>query len=110
MDLFGKVCNTFILFLSLGQLSGKPVVECVSGYMKDAAAGSYGITVFFMAVTDGYVQIALFYLRKASLLSNSSSFFNRSRSISAMYSLRFNSAISIFACSNSLRGSCADVL
>lgn len=53
MDLFGKVCNTFILFLSLGQLSGKPVVECVSGYMKDAAAGFYGITVFFMAVTDG---------------------------------------------------------
>ena len=81
MNLFGKIRNVLVLFLSLGQLSGKPVVVSISGYVQNATAGFYGITIFIMAVSDGYIQIALSYLRKASLLSNSSSFFNRSRSI-----------------------------
>lgn len=110
VDLFGKVCNTFILFLTFGQSSGKPVVVSIPGYAENAATRFYRITVFLMTVPDGHIQIALSYLRKASLLSSSSNFFSRSRSISAIYSLCFNSAISIFACSNSLRGSWVEVL
>ena len=33
VDLFSKVCNTFILFLSFGQSSGKPVVVSIPGYV-----------------------------------------------------------------------------
>lgn len=62
MDLFGEIRNAFVFFLSLGQLFGKPVVVSASGYMENAAAGFYGITIFFMTVTNGNIQIALPYL------------------------------------------------
>ena len=84
VDLFGKIRNVLVLFLSLGKFSGKPVIVSISGYMQNATAGFYGITVVLMAVPDRYIQIALSYLRKASLLSSSSTFFNRSRSILVM--------------------------
>ena len=81
VDLFCEIRNALVFFLTLRQLSGKPVVVSISGYMQNAAARFYGITIFIMTISDGNVQIALSYLRKASLLSSSSSFFNRSRSI-----------------------------
>ena len=33
VDLFGKIRNVLVLFLSLGKFSGKPVIVSISGYM-----------------------------------------------------------------------------
>ena len=62
MDLFGEIRNTLVFLLTLGQLSAEPVVVCTSGYMKNIAARLYWISVLIMAVSDGYIQIALSYL------------------------------------------------
>ena len=62
MDLLGKIRNALVFFLSLGQLSCKPVVVSVSGYMQNVATRFYGITKLLVAVPDGYIQITLSYL------------------------------------------------
>ena len=62
---------------------------------KDVTTRFDGISIFLVAIPNGDVFPNLSYFRKASLLSNSSSFFSRSRSIFVMYSSCFNRAISI---------------
>ena len=81
VNLFGNICYSLVFLMAFRQFSGRPAVVGTSRDVKNTAARSYRISVFFMAVQDGTIQIALSYLRKASLLSSSSSFFNRSRSI-----------------------------
>ena len=81
-----------------------PFVIRRARHTEDRAAFLYRIPLLSVQLLYGGIVIALSYLRKAFLLSISSNFFSRSRSISARYSLCLSSAISICAFSSSLLG------
>lgn len=75
--------------------------------MEIGTSKPYRVAILLVAFLNTVVLPALSYLPKVSLLSISFSFFNRWFSISAIRSWCFNCAISICACSNSVRGSCS---
>ena len=75
--------------------------------MEIGTSELYRVAILLVALLNAVILPALSYLPKLSLLSISLSFFNRWFSISAMRSWCFNWAISICACSNSVRGSCS---
>ena len=72
-------------------------VEQLTGWLN-------GIFPFSVCLPDRGIDAALSYFRKASLLSISSNFFSRSRSISARYSLCLSCSISICAFSSPVLG------
>ena len=104
VDLFNLARKAFILRSSPTQFSGCPFVVSRASHMEQFAGRFNGITLFSLCFPDGSIDMALSYFRKASLLSISSNFFSRSRSISARYSLCLSCSISICAFSNSVRG------
>lgn len=104
VDLFDLVRKAFILRRSPAQFSGCPFVVGRTGHMEQFTGKFNRITLFSVCFPDGSIDMALSYFRKASLLSISSNFFSRSRSISARYSLCLSCSISICAFSNSVLG------
>ena len=104
VDLFNLVRKAFILRSSLAQFSGSPFVVSRASQMEQFAGQFNGIALFGVCFPDGSIDMALSYFRKASLLSISSNFFSRSRSISARYSLCLSCSISICAFSSSVLG------
>ena len=104
VDLFNLVRKAFVLRSSPAQFSGCPFVVGRTGHMEQFAGKFNRITLFSVCFPDGSIDMALSYFRKASLLSISSNFFSRSRSISARYSLCLSCSISICAFSSSVRG------
>lgn len=104
VDLFNLVRKAFVLRSSPAQFSGCPFVVGRTGHMEQFAGKFNRITLFSVCFPDGSIDMALSYFRKASLLSISSNFFSRSRSISARYSLCLSCSIAICAFSSSVRG------
>lgn len=104
VDLLNLVRKSFIFGSSLAQLPGIPFVVSRASYMEQFAGHFNGIALFRVCFPDGSIDMALSYFRKASLLSISSNFFSRSRSISARYSLCLSCSISICAFSSSVLG------
>ena len=104
VDLLNLVRKSFIFGSSLAQLPGIPFVVSRASYMEQFAGQFNGIALFRVCFPDGSIDMALSYFRKASLLSISSNFFSRSRSISARYSLCLSCSISICAFSSSVLG------
>ena len=104
VNLFNLVRKAFILRSSPAQFSGCPFVVGRTSHMEQFASQFNGITLFSLCFPDGSIDMALSYFRKASLLSISSNFCSRSRSISARYSLCLSCSISICAFSSSVRG------
>ena len=104
VDLFNLVRKAFILRSSPAQFSGNPFMVSRASHMEQFAGQFNGIALFSVCFPDGSIDMALSYFRKASLLSISSNFFSRSRSISARYSLCLSCSISICAFSSSVRG------
>ena len=95
VDFLSNLSNSVVFLLSAGLFTRKPAIIGVSGYVQNVTTRFDGISIFLVAIPNGDVFPNLSYFRKASLLSNSSSFFSRSRSIFVMYSSCFNRAISI---------------
>lgn len=103
MDFFHDACQALVLHSPSAQFSRSPLMVSGASYMEQGTGGLNGIILFLVAFLDGPVNPALPYFCEASLLSISSNFFSRSRSISARYSLCLSCSISICACSNSVR-------
>ena len=104
VDLLNLVCKAFIFGSSLAQLPGSPFMVSRACHMKQLTGQLNGIPLFLVRLLDCSIDMALSYFRKASLLSISSNFFSRSRSISAKYSLCLSCSISICAFSSSVLG------
>ncbi len=104
MELFELFRKPFILRSPPAQLAGSPPVVCRTRCVEQLAGWLNGITIFLVCFPDRSIDAALSYFRKASLLSISSNFFSRSRSISARYSLCLSCSISICAFSSSVLG------
>ena len=104
MDLLNLVCEAFIFYSPAALLSGSPFVVSRACHMKQLTGQLNGIPFFLVRLPDRSIDVTLSYFRKASLLSTSSNFFSRSRSISARYSLCLSCSISICAFSCSVRG------
>ena len=81
VDFLDPFSDTLILADSISYLSIEPVIVCRSWNMNESACRFNRIRVFLTAFFDGRVNVAESYLWEASLLSTSSNFFNRSRSI-----------------------------
>ena len=62
VDLFGNICYSFVFLMAFRQFSGYPAVIGASRDVKNSTARFYMISVFFMAVSHGTIQIALSYL------------------------------------------------
>lgn len=86
VELFEFFCKPFILCGPLAQLSGSPFVVSRTCHMEQFTGQFDWIPLFLVCFPDRGIDMALSYFRKASLLSISSNFFSRSRSISAKYS------------------------
>lgn len=104
VDFFDFVSQALIFLSSAAQLSRIPFVVSRTGCMEQFTGCFNREPLFLMTFLNRLVKLALSYFREASLLSTSFNFFNRSRSISARYSLCLSCSISICACSNSVRG------
>ena len=86
MDLLNRIRKTLILCSPLAQLSRGPFVVGRARHMEQFTGQLNGIPFFLVSFPDCGIDMALSHFRKASLLSISSNFFSRSRSISARYS------------------------
>ena len=104
MELFEFFRKPFILRSPPAQLPRSPLVVSRTRRVEQLAGWLNGITIFLVCFPDRSIDAALSYFRKASLLSISSNFFSRSRSISARYSLCLSCSISICAFSSSVLG------
>lgn len=104
MDLLNRVSQTFIFLSPAAQFPGDPFMVGRAGHMEQFTGRLNGIPLFLVALLYGNINLVLSYFRKASLLSTSSNFFSRSRSISARYNLCLSCSISICAFSSSVRG------
>ena len=104
MDLLNRIRKTLIFCSPLAQLSRGPFVVGRARHMEQFTGQLNGIPFFLVSFPDRGIDMALSHFRKASLLSISSNFFSRSRSISAKYSLCLSSSISICAFSSSVLG------
>lgn len=104
MELFQLLCKPLILRCPPAQLAGSPLVVSRTRGVEQRAGRLDGISRFFVRFPDCSIDSALSYFRKASLLSISSNFFSRSRSISARYNLCLSCSISICAFSSSVLG------
>ena len=81
MNLLYQIPNTLILCGSLASVAGLPLVICGPGHPKNPALCVNGIVSFLVAISNCTVLAFLSYLPQRSLLSNSFTFFRRSRSI-----------------------------
>lgn len=81
MNLLYQIPNTLILCGSLASVAGLPLVIRRPGHPQNPASCIDGIVKFFVAIPDCTVLAFLPYLPQRSLLSNSFTFFSRSRSI-----------------------------
>ena len=81
VNFFYQGYNALIPLSPCTFLAGKPFVIRRSGYMEQTASLLNGVIKFLNILLNCSVFLRLSYLRKASLLSISSSFFSRSRSI-----------------------------
>ena len=104
MELFEFFRKPFILRSPPAQLPGSPFVVSRTHRVEQLAGWLNGITIFLVCFPDRSIDAALSCFRTASLLSISSNFFSRSRSISARYSLCLSCSISICAFSSSVLG------
>ena len=104
MELFEFFRKPLILRSPPAQLAGSPLVVSRARCMEQLTGQLNGISLFSVRFPDRGIDAALSYFRKASLLSISSNFFSRSRSISARYSLCLSCSISICAFSSSVLG------
>ena len=104
MDILDRIREMFVLRGPVAQLAGSPLVVCRTRCVEQLAGWLNGITIFLVRFPDCCMDMALSYFRKASLLSISSNFFSRSRSISARYSFCLSCSISICAFSSSVLG------
>ena len=104
MDLLDRIREMFVLRSPPAQLAGSPSVVGRACHMEQLTGQLNGISLFSVLFPDRGIDMALSYFRKASLLSISSNFFSRSRSISARYSLCLSCSISICAFSSSVLG------
>ena len=95
MDLLDRIREIFVLRGPVAQLAGSPFVVSRMRRVEQLAGQLNGIARFLVCFPDCGIDAALSYFRKASLLSISSNFFSRSRSISARYSLCLSCSISI---------------
>ena len=104
MELFEFFRKPFILRSPPAQLPRSPLVVSRTRRVEQLAGWLNGITIFLVCFPDRSIDAALSCFRTASLLSISSNFFSRSRSISARYSLCLSCSISICAFSSSVLG------
>ena len=104
MDILDRIREMFVLRGPMAQLAGSPLVVCRTRRVEQLAGQLNGIFLFSVCLPDRGIDAALSYFRKASLLSISSNFFSRSRSISTRYSLCLSCSISICAFSSSVLG------
>ena len=104
VDLLKRVRKAFVLCSPLAQLARNPSVVSRARCMEQFTGQFNGIARFLVCFPDRSIDAALSHFRKASLLSISSNFFSRSRSISARYSLCLSCSISICAFSSSVLG------
>lgn len=104
VELFELFSKPLILRSPPAQLAGSPFVVSRTRRVEQLAGQLNGITNFLVCFPDCGIDAALSYFRKASLLSISSNFFSRSRSISTRYSLCLSCSISICAFSSSVLG------
>ncbi len=104
VELFEFFRKPFILCGPLAQLAGSPFVVSRVRHVEQLTGQFNWILLFLACFPDRGIDMALSYFRKASLLSISSNFFSRSRSISARYSLCLSCSISICAFSSSVLG------
>ena len=104
MELFELFRKPFILCGPLAQLARGPLVVSRTRCVEQFTGQFNGIARFLVCFPDCCIGAALSHFRKASLLSISSNFFSRSRSISARYSLCLSCSISICAFSSSVLG------
>ena len=81
MNLFNLFSKLLILSRSPAGLARNPLTAGTAGHMEQFAFGFHGVSHLAMALPDGSIDMALPYLREASLLSISSNFFSKSRSI-----------------------------
>ena len=104
MDFLNLSGKLFVLGSPAAQLTGSPLVIGRASHMKQRASDLDGASYVHIAIFNSCVDMALSYLREASLLSTSSNFFSRVFSICARYSLCLSCSISICARSSSVRG------
>ena len=95
MYFFNLVCQLLILRSSLSLYPASPFVVSGTGQMKQLTCHVNGDSMFFMALLNDCINLALSYFREASLLSVSSNFFSSVFSISERYSLCLSCSISI---------------
>ena len=95
MDILDRIREMFVLRGPMAQLAGSPLVVCRTRRVEQLTGWLNGIFPFSVCLPDRGIDAALSYFRKASLLSISSNFFSRSRSISTRYSLCLSCSISI---------------
>ena len=83
VDLLNHICKAFIFYSPAALLSIGPFVVSRACHMNQLTGQLNGIPFSLVRIPDCSIDAALSYFRKASLLSISSNFFSRSRSISA---------------------------
>ena len=83
VDLLKRVRKAFVLCSPLTQFTGSPFVVSRARCVEQFTGQFNGIARFLVCFPDCCIGAALSHFRKASLLSISSNFFSRSRSISA---------------------------
>jgi len=105
MDLFSKLRNSFALLLTEAFLATYPLVICRPGNTQFLATLLNRISILCNTGSNGCIFMGELYLRKAFLLSNSSNFFSKSRSIFVIYSSCSSCAILIFISSSAVRAS-----
>ena len=105
MNLFSKLYNSFVLLLPEAFLATYPFIICRPGNPQFLATSVNRISILCNTGSNRCIFMGELYLRKASLLSNSSNFFSRSRSIFVIYSSCSSWAIRIFISSSAVRGS-----
>ena len=105
MNLFSKLRNSFVLLLTEAFLAIYPFVICRPGNPQFLATLLNRISILCNTGSNSCIFMGELYLRKAFLLSNSSNFFSRSRSIFVIYSSCSSWAIRIFISSSAVRGS-----
>ena len=105
MNLFSKLRNSFVLLLPKAFLATYPFIICRPGNPQLLATLVNRISILCNTGSNSCIFMGKLYLRKAFLLSNSSNFFSRSRSIFVIYSSCSSCAILIFISSSAVRGS-----
>ena len=104
MDLLHNLSNLFVFQFPGTLLSAQPTVICRSGDTEQFARCFYRISIFFFCFLYCQVDMGLPNLTQPRLLSISSNFFSRSRSIFVMYNSCSSCAILTLSSSSVVRG------